>query len=139
MEVGGLGRFDCRGRRLVRYALELEEALRLLERGVELSTLYLIRHGQAGTRDNYDLLSTLGQQQARHLGDYWATQAIALDAIYAGGLWRQQQTAQLFAEALRERKQTAPDVATDEQWNEFSLAAVYRGLAVSLRQTSVTS
>ncbi|HYE73877.1 MAG TPA: histidine phosphatase family protein [Blastocatellia bacterium] len=97
-----------------------------------MSTLYLIRHGQAGTRDNYDLLSTLGQQQARHLGGYWATQAIALDAIYTGGLWRQQQTAQLFAAVLREQEQTVPDVVIDEQWNEFSLAAVYRGLAERL-------
>lgn len=132
MEAGGLGCFDCRSRRLVWYALDFEEALSLIDGGFWLSTLYLIRHGQAGTRDNYDLLSALGQQQARHLGDYWATQAIALDAIYAGGLWRQQQTAQLFAGVLRAQGQIAPDVGIDEQWNEFSLAAVYRGLAARL-------
>lgn len=97
-----------------------------------MSTLYLIRHGQAGTRDNYDLLSNLGQQQARYLGSHWATQSIALDAIYAGGLRRQQQTAQFFAEVLREYGQTIPDILVDEQWNEFSLAAVYRGLAARL-------
>ncbi len=97
-----------------------------------MSTLYLIRHGQAGTRDNYDLLSDLGQQQARHLGAYWATQSITLDVIYAGGLRRQRQTAQLFAEVLREHEQTVPEIVVDAQWNEFSLATVYRGLAARL-------
>ena len=97
-----------------------------------MSTLYLIRHGQAGTRDDYDLLSNLGQQQARHLGTYWATQSIALDAVYTGSLRRQQQTAQLFAEVLREHKQTVPEIVVDERWNEFSLAIVYGGLAARL-------
>jgi broad specificity phosphatase PhoE len=55
-----------------------------------------------------------------------------LAAIYTDELRRQQQTAQLFAELLREHSQTVPDVVVDEQWNELSLAAVYRGLAARL-------
>lgn len=97
-----------------------------------MSTLYLIRHGQAGTRVNYDVLSELGQQQARQLGAHWAAQERVPDVVYAGDLHRQQQTAQHFSESLLTRGQRAPVVVTDARWREFSLATVYRGLADKL-------
>lgn len=101
-----------------------------------MSTLYLIRHGQAGTRDNYDVLSGLGQQQAHYLGRYWATQSIALEAVYVGNLQRQQQTAQIFATSFRAHHEvlslTSAETVVDERWREFSLATVYRGLAAKL-------
>ncbi len=101
-----------------------------------MSTLYLIRHGQAGPRDNYDVLSALGQQQALHLGSYWAAQSIALDAVYAGNLHRQQQTAQIFSTSLQAHSQAAvttkAEIVVDERWREFSLATVYRGLTAML-------
>jgi broad specificity phosphatase PhoE len=97
-----------------------------------LSTLYLIRHGQAGTRDNYDQLSEVGQQQAQRLGYYWATQQPPLDVVYAGSLQRQQQTAQIFSENVRILGGTTPSPLVDERWCEFSLAAVYQGLATKL-------
>ena len=52
--------------------------------------LFLLRHSQAGPRGNYDELSALGVQQAQLLGAYFAQQNITFDAIYAGGLQRQQ-------------------------------------------------
>jgi len=63
-----------------------------------LSSLYLIRHGQAGTRWNYDALSDLGHQQASLLGQYLAAQKIPFKALIAGCLNRQQQTAAVFSE-----------------------------------------
>jgi len=39
-----------------------------------LSTVYLVRHGQAGTREAYDSLSELGQRQARLLGEHFISQ-----------------------------------------------------------------
>lgn len=97
-----------------------------------MATLYLIRHGQAGSRDNYDVLSTLGKQQARLLGAHLAEQQIAWRAMYAGELFRQQQTARLVCETIRERYLSLPELVTDERWNEFSLADVYRGMAPRL-------
>jgi broad specificity phosphatase PhoE len=101
-----------------------------------LSTLYLIRHGQTGTRDNYDVLSELGQRQAHHLGSYWRTQAIALDAVYAGNLQRQQQTAQCFSVSFQNHQTSQfaalPELIVDERWCEFSLSTVYRGLSTKL-------
>jgi broad specificity phosphatase PhoE len=97
-----------------------------------LSVLYLIRHGQAGPRHNYDALSALGQQQARLLGAYLAEQGVPFAALHAGGLNRQQQTAQIVRECFQHAGRHAPAIAIDERWNEFSLAAVYRGIVAQL-------
>jgi broad specificity phosphatase PhoE len=101
-----------------------------------VTTLYLIRHGQAGTRDNYDLLSEVGQQQAQLLGAHLAAQKITWRAFYTGGLWRQQQTAQIVSAAFSAMGQTIPELIVNEQWNEFSLTDVYRGLTPLLKVDS---
>lgn len=54
-----------------------------------MSKIYLIRHGQAGTRDHYDLLSNLGRRQSRLLGEYFAAQGVKFAAAYSGELSRQ--------------------------------------------------
>ncbi len=90
--------------------------------------IYFIRHAQAGPRGNYDELSTLGQQQAQSLGAYFAQQRLCFDAVYAGSLQRQQETARLVHEQL----QTSTEVRTDERWNEFKLGAVYESIAAHL-------
>ena len=58
-----------------------------------MSTLYLIRHGQAsfGTSD-YDALSDRGRHQARVLGAFFLRAGIRFDACWSGTLRRQQQT-----------------------------------------------
>ncbi len=55
--------------------------------------IYLVRHGQAspGATD-YDKLSSLGEQQARMLGEHMAAEGLAFDAVYAGTLRRHAQT-----------------------------------------------
>ena len=59
-----------------------------------MASLFLIRHGQASYGEvDYDRLSDLGEWQARHLGRYLAGRR--LDAVFAGPLHRQQQTAAL--------------------------------------------
>jgi broad specificity phosphatase PhoE len=58
-----------------------------------VGTLYLIRHGQASYGEpDYDRLSARGVEQALAVGRWAARQK--LDALYAGPLRRQQQTAQ---------------------------------------------
>ena len=86
--------------------------------------LYLVRHGQAGTRENYDSLSGLGQRQARLLGEYFAAQNIRFDAAYSGSLARQRATAEAAGLGI--------DVAVDPGWNEFDLAHVYSEMAPRL-------
>jgi len=63
-----------------------------------VGTLYLIRHGQASYGEaDYDRLSPRGIEQARAVGR-WAA-GVKLDALFAGPLRRQQQTAQYAGEA----------------------------------------
>lgn len=92
-----------------------------------MSYLYLLRHGQAGTRDDYDKLSELGREQATLLGRHLADQGVQPVAILAGELRRQQETAQCVAEAFPGAK-----VETAPAWNEFDLDAVYTGIAPQL-------
>lgn len=85
------------------------------------SLLYLVRHGQAGTREHYDSLSDRGREQARRLGEYFSSANIKFDAIYSGTLSRQRATAEAVLPGI--------PVIADAGWNEFDLAQVYSGYA----------
>jgi broad specificity phosphatase PhoE len=87
-----------------------------------LSVLYLVRHGQAGTRDNYDSLSEVGRTQARLLGRYF--QGIQFAAAYSGSLARQRATAEEVLPGV--------EIQVDPGWDEFDLSQVYRELAPRL-------
>lgn len=58
-----------------------------------MGTLYLVRHGQASFgADDYDVLSSMGQQQSERLGEYFKYKGIVFDAALTGTLNRQIQT-----------------------------------------------
>jgi broad specificity phosphatase PhoE len=101
-----------------------------------MSIIYFIRHAQAGTRDNYDRLSELGQRQAKLLGEYFAAQSIHLSAAVSGGMQRQKHTAELVLEGLNKAGINTPDVQVDERWNEFSLLSVYQSYVPRLIEES---
>jgi broad specificity phosphatase PhoE len=101
-----------------------------------LGIIYLIRHAQAGSRDNYDVLSELGCEQARLLGEHLSEQGVELGAVYAGGMQRQRHTAEIACEVMAGRGITVPEVTTDERWNEFSLISVYRAIAKRMIEES---
>jgi broad specificity phosphatase PhoE len=90
-----------------------------------VSVLYLVRHGQAGTREEYDSLSDLGRRQARLLGEYLGAQKIRFAAAYSGTLARQQKTAEEVIDAMDH----APPITFDPGWNEFDLSGVFREMA----------
>lgn len=90
--------------------------------------IYLIRHGQAGSRDNYDLLSETGRSQARALGAYFRTAGISFRAAYAGGMRRQRET----AEVVLGEAESPPELRIDPRWNEFSLEDLWTKLAPRL-------
>jgi broad specificity phosphatase PhoE len=94
-----------------------------------LSTVYLVRHGQAGTRDAYDSLSELGERQARLLGEHFISQGIRFADTYAGALTRQQQTAGQISAAYADAGVGFPTVRIDSGWDEFDLGRVYREIA----------
>ena len=97
-----------------------------------MSSLYLIRHGQAGTRAHYDALSELGHRQAYLLGQYLAAQKVQFKALIAGCLNRQQQTAAGVWRAYREAGVAIPDIVSDPLWNEFDMTAVFSEFAPRL-------
>jgi len=60
-----------------------------------MAQIYLVRHGQASFgSQNYDQLSDLGRQQARHLGRWWAQRDLSVSRVVTGTMQRHQQTAQ---------------------------------------------
>jgi broad specificity phosphatase PhoE len=97
-----------------------------------LSTLYLVRHGQAGTRDAYDSLSELGKRQARLLGDHFVSQGIHFASAFVGTLSRQHQTAEAVGAAYADADVAFPVVSVDPAWDEFDLSRVYREIAPRL-------
>jgi len=103
---------------------------------VKVGQIYLIRHGQAGARDNYDVLSQVGREQAKRLGEHFASQGLKFSAVYAGGMNRQRLTAEIVCSGLGSDGNSVPEIVSDDLWNEFSLAEVYRAIAGRMREAS---
>jgi broad specificity phosphatase PhoE len=94
-----------------------------------MSTLYLIRHGQAsfGT-DNYDQLSPSGHQQVQLLGEHLAASGERIDRIYSGTLQRQRETAAILAAALGHAAPVTVTAAFDEYDSDSMLRTYARSL-----------
>jgi broad specificity phosphatase PhoE len=102
-----------------------------------MSKLLVIRHGQARLfTNNYDRLSDLGIQQAECLGEWFVERGIAPDAIYAGSLKRQRQTADAVRKVLTAAGKPATDLQVLEGLNEYPAVDIMRQLVPELR-TSV--
>jgi len=97
-----------------------------------LSTVYLVRHGQAGTCDAYDSLSDPGMRQARLLGEHFVSQGIDFAAAFTGALSRQRQTGEEVSAAFSRAGVSFPSLTIDSQWNEFDLGQVYSEIAPQL-------
>jgi broad specificity phosphatase PhoE len=97
-----------------------------------LSNIHLVRHGQAGTREAYDSLSDLGQQQAQLLGEYFLAQRLEFTVVYSGSMQRQQQTALAIKNVYDTAGLSFPVVTVDDRWNEFDLTDIYRELGPKL-------
>lgn len=102
-----------------------------------MSTLYLIRHGQAsfGT-DNYDQLSATGKEQARELGRYFAASGERIDHIYSGSLRRQTETAEIIASEIAA---SALPVSIEPAFDEYDSGVILQTFAKSLTQEQLTA
>lgn len=91
-----------------------------------MTTIYLIRHGQAsiGT-DNYDVLSGLGKQQSTVLGQHLMQLNVAFDAAYCGTLNRQRDTATI---ALQQQAIAPVTVAGFDEYHHSSIYQHYAPL-----------
>ena len=102
-----------------------------------MSRVYLVRHGQAGTRESYDCLSHRGREQSRLLGEYFVSRDIRFVAAYTGAMLRQQATATAMSHAYSRVGAWFPNIEVEEAWNEFDLSGVYREIAPLLSAQDV--
>jgi broad specificity phosphatase PhoE len=90
-----------------------------------LSTLYLIRHGQASFgAEDYDVLSARGAEQSRALGRHLA--ASRIDAVYSGPRRRHIDTARHLREAAAEAGAPLPEPAIVPELDEFPAIEMLR-------------
>jgi len=90
-----------------------------------MGRLFLVRHAQASLlSENYDQLSTLGEQQARLLGEYWAHRNVVFDRVCSGPALRHQHTAQLVSDAYRKAGRDFPSPTIAAEFDEFQGEAV---------------
>ncbi|MFH7766170.1 histidine phosphatase family protein [Acinetobacter sp. BSP-28] len=87
-----------------------------------MTTIYLIRHGQASFgAESYDQLSPNGELQAKLLGQYFDQILKEAPYVVSGSMQRHQQTANLALE------QCFPEaeIQIDSAWNEFNHQQVF--------------
>jgi broad specificity phosphatase PhoE len=102
-----------------------------------MSTLYLVRHGQASFGSgNYDQLSALGREQVQVLGSYFTSLGEGIDRIYSGTLQRQLETAHLLAAALGHEKDS---IASDAAFDEYDSESILREFAAGLEPAQLAA
>lgn len=90
-----------------------------------MAEFYLVRHGQASFgADDYDQLSTLGEQQSLWLGQYFAERNIYFDRIIMGAQKRHRQT----AEAICSGMGSMPPFTAYSELNEYNFSALCNAL-----------
>ena len=94
-----------------------------------MSTLYLIRHGQASFgKENYDRLSEKGIAQSKLLGEYLASSNIIFDAVYTGSLVRHGETARALFDACGAQGRVLPTAEILDGLNEYDSREILTAL-----------
>lgn len=101
-----------------------------------MAEIYLIRHGQAsfGT-DDYDRLSATGHRQAEVVGEYFNRRGVTFDALYAGTLRRQNETAEGLRKVYLANGVDVPNVIQERGFNEVENDLQIRALAPLLAES----
>lgn len=85
-----------------------------------MGELYLIRHGQASfDHDDYDRLSSLGQQQSQRVAQHLLNRDVRFDAVYSGDLQRQVDTALCYLKQRDGAEVLQPNLLQQSCFNEF--------------------
>jgi broad specificity phosphatase PhoE len=100
-----------------------------------VSTLFLVRHGQASFgAERYDQLSPLGHRQAAATGAHLSSRGLVFHGIYTGPRLRHRQTAQGALSALPQGSAPVATCGLDEFADpEQILASAERLFGVSIR------
>lgn len=90
-----------------------------------MSTLFLMRHGQASFgQKNYDRLSELGRRQAELTGRYLGRHGQRFDAAYCGAMDRQRATAEAALAGL----DRPPKLTVIPEFNEYNSGTIIKAL-----------
>ena len=85
-----------------------------------MPVIHLVRHGQASADGtDYDVLSTLGDRQARLVGQELARRGLRDPLVLSGALVRQRDTAKALIEAAGLAAVPRIDSRIDPRWNEY--------------------
>jgi broad specificity phosphatase PhoE len=85
-----------------------------------MSILTMVRHGQASyMSEDYDQLSTLGEEQAAKLGDFWVKHRIEFDACFHGPAKRHIRTAEIAGAIVRTAGLRWPETQILPELDEF--------------------
>lgn len=91
-----------------------------------MSVIYMVRHGQASFgKPNYDELSEKGVYQAQVLAEHLLQVDVQFDAVYAGELVRQRDTARHFSAVYRRRGKPVPELRDAPEFNEYDAKSVF--------------
>ena len=81
----------------------------------------MVRHGQASFgKDDYDQLSDKGRKQCRILAEHFVRTGLSFDAIYAGNMTRQKDTAHEVISIYRAQGYASPELCVFSEFNEYS-------------------
>lgn len=94
-----------------------------------MSKIYMVRHGQASFgKENYDQLSEKGRRQCGILAEHMIRTGLFFDAIYAGDMLRQKDTAREMAAEYRAQSLNFPELRTLSEFNEYSSSEIIMAL-----------
>jgi broad specificity phosphatase PhoE len=93
----------------------------------------MVRHGQASyMAEDYDRLSSLGEEQSRKLGEFWVRHGIEFDVCYRGPARRHARTAEIVAEYVSESGMPWPEPRIMAELDEFDAFRVMQFLTPRL-------
>lgn len=86
-----------------------------------MSKIYMVRHGQASFgKENYDQLSEKGRKQCGILAEHLIRTGLSFDAVYAGDMARQKDTAREMIAVYRAYGRSLPELCIMPEFNEYS-------------------
>lgn len=98
-----------------------------------MSTLYMIRHGQASFgAENYDKLSPTGLRQSQIIAEHFYKLNMQFDLLCTGSMTRHQETAHEFLSLYQQRSMPLPPVQQHEAFNEYDSRAIITELIPEL-------
>lgn len=92
-----------------------------------MSIIYMVRHGQAsfGSK-NYDRLSEKGRRQCTVLAQHLLSLGLTFDAVYAGNMERQKDTAWELTSAFKLNGRDTPEPQLMPEFNEYNSRDIFK-------------